>query len=43
VKKGAFDEKLFVPVGYGDKKPLASHKTKEGRRTNRRIEVIIED
>lgn len=43
VKKGEFDEKLFVPVGYGDQKPLALNATKEGKRTNRRIEIIIED
>ncbi|MBX9765793.1 MAG: OmpA family protein, partial [Bdellovibrionales bacterium] len=28
-------------VGYGFEKPLASNKTKEGRATNRRVDVII--
>ena len=29
-------------VGYGDTKPLASNKTKEGRSENRRVDVIVE-
>ncbi|MCB9557831.1 MAG: OmpA family protein [Deltaproteobacteria bacterium] len=28
-------------VGYGDKRPIASNDTKEGRRDNRRVEFII--
>lgn len=43
VNKGKFDEKLFVPDGYGGRKPLASNKTPEGKRTNRRVEIIIEN
>jgi outer membrane protein OmpA-like peptidoglycan-associated protein len=33
--------RLF-PVGYGNTKPLASERTEEGRRINRRVEIIIE-
>ena len=43
VKKGKIDEKLFVPIGYGDQKPLVSNATEEGQQRNRRIEVIVED
>lgn len=29
-------------VGYGDEKPLANNKTKQGRKQNRRVDVIID-
>lgn len=35
------DEKKVVSVGYGDSRPVATNKTKEGRAMNRRIDVII--
>ncbi|WP_430410972.1 OmpA family protein [Kordia sp.] len=28
-------------IGYGETRPLASNKTKEGRKMNRRIEILI--
>jgi flagellar motor protein MotB len=28
--------------GYGDEMPLTSNKTKEGRATNRRVDVVID-
>ena len=30
-----------VSVGYGETKPIASNETKEGRRKNRRIDVVL--
>ena len=33
------DERLLVAVGYGKSKPLASNKTADGRRRNRRVEI----
>ncbi|RLD18991.1 MAG: hypothetical protein DRI36_00085 [Caldiserica bacterium] len=40
VKKGISSERIKV-VGYGEKKPIASNKTRHGRALNRRVEVII--
>lgn len=35
------DKDLISYYGYGDLKPIASNKTREGRMKNRRIEVVI--
>ncbi len=35
------DNVRITAVGYGETKPIASNETKEGRRKNRRIEVVI--
>lgn len=35
-------ENLLVPAGYGAQKPIALNGSAEGRRANRRIEVVIE-
>ena len=40
IKKG-LDAKTLHTKGYGEAKPVASNKTKEGRAKNRRIEFII--
>lgn len=40
LKKG-IQEKRVKAVGYGDKKPIASNKSDEGRAQNRRVEFII--
>jgi outer membrane protein OmpA-like peptidoglycan-associated protein len=38
-----FPEKLSVEaVGYGSDKPIATNKTKDGRATNRRVDVVIQ-
>ena len=42
VNEGKFKDGFFVPTGYGDQKSLASNATKAGKRTNRRVEIIIE-
>lgn len=41
ISKNIPQSKLF-PVGYGNTKPIASERTEEGRRMNRRVEIIIE-
>jgi OOP family OmpA-OmpF porin len=42
VKKFQIDEKRVVPKGYGEDKPIASNKTKEGRQKNRRVEAAVD-
>ncbi len=36
------DPYQIVSVGYGSKKPIASNETKDGRKMNRRIDVVIQ-
>ncbi|MBN2407662.1 MAG: OmpA family protein [Elusimicrobia bacterium] len=40
VKEG-IDEKRLSVVGWGEEKPIASNKTRDGRAQNRRVEIII--
>ena len=40
IKKGISEDRLFAK-GYGEEKPIASNKTKEGREKNRRVEFTI--
>lgn len=35
------DPSRIIAEGHGDKEPIADNKTKEGRATNRRIEVLV--
>ena len=42
VNQGGFDENLFIIAGYGESRPIASNDTPEGKRKNRRFEVVIE-
>ena len=42
VNEAKFDAALFITVGYGEAKPIASNDTPEGRRKNRRFEIVIE-
>lgn len=41
ISKNIPQSRLF-PVGYGNTKPIASERTEDGRRMNRRVEIIIE-
>ncbi len=41
VDEGGFPPEKVSPIGYGEYKPVASNATKEGRRENRRVEIII--
>lgn len=38
-KKGIMENRITL-VAYGDKNPVATNKTKEGRQENRRVEVV---
>ena len=40
IKKGISESRLQA-IGYGEENPIASNKTEEGRRKNRRVEVEI--
>ena len=42
VDTGNIKKHAFLPVGYGYEKPIASNDAPEGRRTNRRVEIVIE-
>ncbi len=42
VTKGV-DEKMLQIAGYGESKPVASNKTREGRSLNRRVEFVVID
>jgi len=39
-KKGIAKERV-TPVGYGEKKPVATNDTEEGMQLNRRVEIVI--
>ncbi len=41
IKEGACEQANVSVEGYGETKPVASNKTKEGRAKNRRVEVLI--
>jgi len=40
IEKGVLPEKLAA-IGYGEYKPVVSNDTPEGRRKNRRVEIVI--
>lgn len=40
IKKGGISPDRLTAVGYGETRPVASNKTKEGRAKNRRVELI---
>jgi chemotaxis protein MotB len=42
IEKGGMDSARLSAVGYGASRPVASNTTEEGRKKNRRIEVVIE-
>lgn len=41
IEKGGMDSAKLSAVGYGPSRPLASNATDEGRKKNRRIEVVL--
>lgn len=41
IENGAVNPSDISSAGYGDEKPVASNKTKQGRAQNRRVDVII--
>ena len=42
IEKGGMDSAKLSAVGYGASRPVASNATEQGRKKNRRIEVVIE-
>ena len=41
VKQGVVDNQRITSVGYGESRPIADNKTKDGRFQNRRVEILI--
>jgi chemotaxis protein MotB len=41
VEKGGLDSAKLSAVGYGATRPLASNATEEGRKRNRRVEIVL--
>jgi chemotaxis protein MotB len=42
IEKGGMDSAKLSAVGYGSSRPVASNGTEEGRKKNRRIEVVLD-
>ena len=42
IEKGGMDSAKLSAVGYGASRPVASNATENGRKKNRRIEVVVE-
>jgi OOP family OmpA-OmpF porin len=42
VEKGSIDANRLKAQGFGEEKPIASNKTKEGRQQNRRVEAAVD-
>lgn len=42
IAKGGMDSAKLSAVGYGASRPVASNATEEGRKKNRRIEIVLE-
>jgi len=41
VSKYGLNNGLFVPIGYGEDRPVAANNTPEGRQKNRRVEFVL--
>ena len=41
LKQGVVDSQKIKSVGYGESRPIADNKTKQGRFENRRVEILI--
>lgn len=40
-EEGELPHKNFRAVGYGDLKPIADNKSQDGRKKNRRVEIVL--
>ncbi len=41
IEEGGLDSARLSAVGYGDTRPVASNETEEGRKVNRRVEIVL--
>ncbi|MGH7166806.1 MAG: OmpA/MotB family protein [Nitrospiraceae bacterium] len=41
VEDGAIDPSVLSAIGFGDTRPVASNETEEGKKKNRRVEIVL--
>jgi len=42
-EENGVDEKKMIAIGYGENRPVDTNETSNGRKNNRRVEIVIDD